>query len=928
MDTGYHMSLASRREYLQRIYARYEQAEWREKRRILDEFCANCHYHRKHAIRLLHGPRPSGPRRQRRRGQTYGGALLGIIRAAWEAADYPWSARLKALLPDWLPWIRRRFHLTPEQERQLLAISARTLDDRLRPYKQQLRRRLYGRTKPGTLLKQHIPLKTDHWDVQVPGYTEIDLVSHSGNCATGEFCYSLNVTDIDTDWTETRAVLGRSQQAVCAALEEIRQALPFPLRGIDSDNGSEFINAHLVRYCRVHDIQFTRGRPYKKDDNAHIEQKNWTHVRRLLGYLRYDTEAAREAINDLYRQELREFANLFLPSVKLAKKERVGSQLRRHYEAPQTPWQRVAASAAVDPERVAELRQERAQLDPFQLSAQVQARLEKIYGLSSDRRTPVAMPAPEAVLGRSARRPEPRQVANRTKRGAPAGVGLSRRHEKPTDRPASPTRKKRRPQGCGNAAPRKARKTPKTSFPLFPPRLEIRHSTPDSHISTATATTLASPLIPSPGNILKLQDDHLKVTFLDCLTGRALEQIPGRGGWAQHGGFPAFRNRDPIAREEVGGSQTDEDSEPEERRQKHHTHHARTPAEVHEEKHHQRCLAAGDDERHNGVPLAQIHICHSRGQDGQRQEHAENGEVGFLRNNVTLHLVSPSDQIQEREEKNPDNVHEMPVEAGSLHRIKMVRSEVAFPRLDQQHAKNSHAYYHVQRVYARHDEIETEKQFHGFGVGPGKGEIQAGSKTFQVIVPPLEGQFDDDECQAQRDSQDQESDEGIPFSHLRGTHRQRHGQAAANQHGGIDGADGYVQHVASCLKTGQVEIAIDGVTGKDPAEEHHLGGEEDPHTKAGGFVLLLQILELMRQRARGMTVRQLKPPSLRTRKLLPSPQGSPQSSRSEVAKAFPTPGPWHPKGLVLPPVRIASTKSNKPGGWHIPPPVPTLLQKT
>jgi hypothetical protein len=162
----------------------------------------------------------------------------------------------------------------------------------LRPHKSKLRRRLYGRTKPGTLLKHHIPLKTDHWDVQVPGFTEIDLVSHSGDSGAGDFCYSLNVTDIHTGWTETRAVLGRGQGGICEALEEIRQALPFPLRGIDSDNGSEFINEHLLRYCRLLDIQFTRGRPYKKDDNAHIEQKNWTHVRRILGYVRCDSPGA------------------------------------------------------------------------------------------------------------------------------------------------------------------------------------------------------------------------------------------------------------------------------------------------------------------------------------------------------------------------------------------------------------------------------------------------------------------------------------------------------------------------------------------------------------------------------------------------------------------------------------------------------------
>ena len=361
------MSQASRRDYLQRIYPRYQKASRPERQRILDEFCANCSYHRKHAIRLLNRPLPAAKTSPRRRvhGRTYGSQAISVLKAVWAAADYPWSVRLKALLPEWMPWIRRRFRLTPEIERQRLRISARSIDYRLGGEKRKWRRRLYGRTKPGTLLKHHIPLKTDHWDVQAPGFTEIDLVSHSGNSASGDFCYSLNLTDMPTGWTETQAVLGKSQEAVRAALETIRPALPFSLRGIDSDNGSEFINDHLYRYCQAGDIQFTRGRPYKKDDHAHIEQKNWTHVRRLLGSVCYDSQEARDAINDRYRHELRRFQNLFLPSVKLAKKERVGSRLRRRYAAPLTPLQRLAAGGVADPVQVAELQCLRQSLDPF-----------------------------------------------------------------------------------------------------------------------------------------------------------------------------------------------------------------------------------------------------------------------------------------------------------------------------------------------------------------------------------------------------------------------------------------------------------------------------------------------------------------------------------------------------------------------------------
>ena len=204
------MSRRSRRDCLQSIYARYQKASREEKQRILDEFCAHCRYHSKHAIRLLNQALPGKPAKPRRglRGQTYGTKTISVLKAVWEAADYPWSVRLKALLPEWMPWIRRRFRLKAETEKQLLRISARSIDYRLRGEKRKVRRRLYGRTKPGRLLKHQIPLKTDHWDVQEPGFTEIDLVSHSGDLAAGEFCSSLNLTDTHTGWTETHTVLG------------------------------------------------------------------------------------------------------------------------------------------------------------------------------------------------------------------------------------------------------------------------------------------------------------------------------------------------------------------------------------------------------------------------------------------------------------------------------------------------------------------------------------------------------------------------------------------------------------------------------------------------------------------------------------------------------------------------------------------------
>ncbi len=392
------MSRQGKWEYLQAIHARYRQAARAEKGRTLDEFCRVTGYHRKSALRLLHGPPPGRrPPPRRRRAPSYGTRVIQVLTAIWTAAGYPWSVRLKALLPLWLPWARPRCRLTPALEAQLLRLSPRQMDRRLAPHRQQVRQRLYGRTKPGTLLTHHIPLRTDRWEVTVPGFTEVDLVAHSGDSGEGEFVHSLNLTDIHTTWVETRAVLGRGQAGVAAALEEMRQTLPFALRGIDSDNGSEFINAHLLRSCQAQGIQCTRGRPYQKDDNAHVEQKHWTHVRKLMGYVRYGSPAARVAMHALYRNELRLFQNLFLPSVKLVRKVRVGSRVRRVYDRPQTPFERVRACPEADPGKVAPLQALREQLDPFALAEAIDQQLTRLYALAHHRSRHQPQPTPPAL---------------------------------------------------------------------------------------------------------------------------------------------------------------------------------------------------------------------------------------------------------------------------------------------------------------------------------------------------------------------------------------------------------------------------------------------------------------------------------------------------------------------------------------------------
>src|SRR2546426_8985300 len=416
MGTGI-VSARAKREYVQAIYEGYRQARRADKGRILDEFCAVTGYHRKAAIRVLTGPAPGAARPTPRRPVKYAPPVIEALRQIWVAAGYPWSVCLKALLPLWLPWGRVRLRLGAGVAQKLVTISPRQMDRRLAPYRRELLRRLYGGTKPGTLLKHHIPLKTDRWDVATPGFSEIDLVAHCGSLGDGEFVHSLHLTDIHTTWVETAAVLGKSQVAVQTALEELRQALPFRLRGIDSDNGSEFINQHLYDYCQAQEMQFTRGRPYKKDDNAHIEQKNWTHVRKLLGYVRYDSPAAQAAIHALYRHELRLFQNLFLPSVKLLAKERVGARVRRRYDAPRTPLERVLACPEITPQVAAELQRQRDRLDPFALAAAIDTKLERIYALANPHHRPplsAEPPAPVAVR----RRVRPRLSSKPVAQGA------------------------------------------------------------------------------------------------------------------------------------------------------------------------------------------------------------------------------------------------------------------------------------------------------------------------------------------------------------------------------------------------------------------------------------------------------------------------------------------------------------------------------
>jgi hypothetical protein len=379
------MSPRSKREVLEAIIVRYRTATRTIKTAILNEFCETCGYHRKHALRLLATFRRFGKPAVRKRGREpiyRAEELLVPLKRIWKQAYMPCSKRLKAVIPIWLPGYATRYGPLPLPViNALLRISPSTLDRMLKPVRAKYR--LHGRatTKPGTLLKKHIPVKVDQWDEKRPGFLEADSVSHCGGSTEGVYASTIDCVDIATTWTEQRAVWGKGYQPVIEQIGDIEKSLPFPLLGFDSDNGGEFLNHHLLRYLteRKRPIQFTRSREYKKDDNAHVEQKNWTHVRQWLGYDRLDDPRVVPLMNDLYRTEWRLFHNFFCPSVKLLSKTRVASKTVKRYDKPKTPYQRVMESTFVSKERKQQLTELFESLNPFDLRDAMEEKLKTIF---------------------------------------------------------------------------------------------------------------------------------------------------------------------------------------------------------------------------------------------------------------------------------------------------------------------------------------------------------------------------------------------------------------------------------------------------------------------------------------------------------------------------------------------------------------------
>jgi len=383
------MSPRSKREYVDALHRRYKSASRSERTIILNELCATCGYNRKYAIRLLRGFKRFTKPKPRKRGKPavyQKDDILVPLRRIWLEANLPCSKRLQAILPLWLPGYGQYFgQLSEEVTNALLSISPATIDRLLKPVRIQYKKRGRSTTKPGTLLRNQIPILTNQWNESRPGFLEADTVAHCGESLSGMFAYTIDTVDIATTWTEQRATWGKGETGVLKQIEDIEKALPFPLLGFDSDNGSEFLNRTLFKHFtkRKHPVQFTRSRAYHKDDNAHVEQKNWTHVRQWLGYQRLDNPLAVPLLNDLYRREWRVFHNFFCPSVKLLDKQRIGSKTIKRYDVPKTPYQRVVESPYIPQKTKDAMTKYLETLNPFLLKKALQEKLKKIFSLSS-----------------------------------------------------------------------------------------------------------------------------------------------------------------------------------------------------------------------------------------------------------------------------------------------------------------------------------------------------------------------------------------------------------------------------------------------------------------------------------------------------------------------------------------------------------------
>jgi hypothetical protein len=357
---------------------------------MLDEFTQVTGFHRKAAIRLLHRMNQQRPGKRQGRPRKYGVATAEVLKWVWEASDRLCSRRLQPFLPEMIKVLRQHGEqrIDASLEVQLCRISPSTIDRLLRPYRKLGGRKPLSTTRPGSLLKSAIPIRTfADWNENRPGFMETDLVAHCGESTEGFYLNTLCAVDVDSGWTECLPVWGKWQEKVRQAVHHMRQHLPFPLLGIDSDNGSEFINQCFYNYCRHEKITFTRSRAYKKNDSCHVEQKNGNVVRRLVGYERYASKASFECLERVY-DLVRLYNNFFQPTMKLVSKTRHGAKVYRVYDTAQTPYQRLVQSGVLTEVKNTELAATYHGLNPVKLLKQINDNLERLWRLA-DRKTSV-----------------------------------------------------------------------------------------------------------------------------------------------------------------------------------------------------------------------------------------------------------------------------------------------------------------------------------------------------------------------------------------------------------------------------------------------------------------------------------------------------------------------------------------------------------
>ena len=457
------LTMDERKSVTKALAQQYRRGAKKDRGRLLDEFVEATGYNRVYAAWLLRnfGVRQEvAPglvveaslrgRSKERRPRQYGPEVLQPLKKIWKIQDYPCGKRLAAALPEVLGRLVAfgELRVSKRVQGKLQRMSAATMDRLLKPERDKMALNHRGRTKPGTLLKSQIPVRTfADWDEQQPGFVEVDLVGHDGGYGYGEFCQTLNVTDVATGWTEQRAVPTKAQRYVFEALQALRKSLPFALRGLDSDNGSEFINHQLYEYCVQEEITFTRSRSNRKNDNCFVEQKNWSIVRRFVGYGRYESPEALACLNELYAA-LRDYVNFFQPSMKLVEKTRNGSQVTRRYDKPTTPYHRVLASPQVAPAVKRRLTRHYQTLNPAQLHRTIQRLQNKLLTLTPRRSAALEhkraqqaarVPKPNHPwrrTGTSSRRPP--MAACTSTAMPPPGEAAGNKNNRPNPRPNRP----------------------------------------------------------------------------------------------------------------------------------------------------------------------------------------------------------------------------------------------------------------------------------------------------------------------------------------------------------------------------------------------------------------------------------------------------------------------------------------------------------